>query len=180
MILCRQVYILSGGIEEVKMYKGRQNGRGIRTLFKNFSLRGYHREESAPICRYNDTGESSGSEEDVYLNEEHSRFEPTPGNPRVPQDKKRKWRHLPLNVTEPMLTNIKEEGGRVDVVFPGGIFLRLASNANKFAVELQLKYALRLRPNPPGSILTFFTHSQCSLPFKGAHQGRIATRRSSV
>ena len=50
---------------------------------------------------------------------------------------------MPLNATEPMLTNIKEEGGRVDVVFPGGIFLRLASNANAFPVELQLKYELR-------------------------------------
>ena len=53
------------------------------------------------------------------------------------QPKEKKWRYLPLGKWEPVL-NGERDLKDVFAVFPGGIFLKLASNANNFHVELIL------------------------------------------
>ena len=53
-------------------------------------------------------------------------------------NKKQKWRCLPLGKWEPLLNSEHTLHG-VSAVFPAGVFLKIASNANNFHVELVLE-----------------------------------------
>ena len=59
-------------------------------------------------------------------------------NPVSVIGKKAPWRPLPLGVWEPLLHSEKNLES-VTAVFPGGVFLKMASNANPFYVELILE-----------------------------------------
>lgn len=58
------------------------------------------------------------------------------GDDFVPE--KARWRPLPLGTWQPLLHSEKDLDN-VTAVFPGGVFLKIASNANPFHVELVLE-----------------------------------------
>ena len=70
------------------MYQGRQK-TSWKDKFKNLKLgRSSNYEEKAPIYVFSDNDDSTESEEEIYLNENHSQFEPTPRQKKNSKTKK--------------------------------------------------------------------------------------------
>lgn len=106
--------------------------KGVRAAFSRMVQAGRARLKKHPhLSIYaEDADEMSDDEESNLLEEVQLHPERTNS-----YDASKKWRQLPLNEIQ---TVINELEGRqnVRVVFPYGIFLRLASNSNAFDCEL--------------------------------------------
>ena len=106
--------------------------KGVRAAFSRMVQAGRARlKKHAHLSIYaEDADEMSDDEESNLL--EDIQLHPERTNS---YDATKKWRQLPLNEIQTVINEL-EDRQNVRVVFPYGIFLRLASNSNAFDCEL--------------------------------------------